>query len=518
MFHQRVLNDAFRACPAGVAAFLLGSGAVTTSADGDERIYSLSEVAKRDGSQGSGGRVWVSYGDGVFDITKFIESHPGGSAKISLAAGKALEPFWRLFPFHFEQSQVKDLLKDMRVGSLDPADIEATARTAAKSSQDDPFWNDPARHPALKIHGEKPCNAEVPDSLLTETYVTPADLFYIRHHHPVPFLKDPERDYKLVVDGSVAGGFKLELDLRQLRLLPQHEVTSTLQCSGNRRGDMNKVKKTSGTSWGQGAISTATWSGPRLADLLHLAGVSSLDTAEDLGATHACFTALDDMAASVPADKVLRRNADAIIALEMNGEPLPREHGFPARVIVPGVVAVRNVKWVKEVALAKEEAFGDWQRGLNYKVLPPNLSSAQGVDLSKFPAVMEASVFSGITAIEQSGEGSEDSDSKLTVDAKGWAWAGGGRGIARVDVSADGGKTWHEAAVTDGGEQPIGREWAWVFWEAPDVEATATDGAVEVVSRAVDKSYNSQPENAAHLWNIRGLCNNSWYRRSLKVD
>mmetsp|Transcript_33949 Transcript_33949/g.69403 ORF Transcript_33949/g.69403 Transcript_33949/m.69403 type:complete len:306 (+) Transcript_33949:842-1759(+) len=305
----------------------------------------------------------------------------------------------------------------------------------------------------------------------------------------------------------------MELDLRQLHLLPQHEVTSTLQCSGNRRGDMNKVKVTSGTPWGQGAISTASWSGPRLADVFHLAGVTSVEMAESHGANHACFLALDEMAASVPADKALRRNADAILALSMNGDPLPREHGFPVRVIVPGVVAVRNVKWVKEVKLSKEEALGDWQRGLNYKVLPPNLSSAQGVDLSKLPAIMEAAVFSGITSVEQVGEGSG-----LSVDAKGWAWAGGGRGLARIDVSADGGETWHEATITQGGSQPSGREWAWVFWEATDVAAKTAEGTVEVVSRAVDKSYNAQPENAAPIWNVRGLCNNSWFRRSIKVE
>lgn len=106
-----------------------------------------------------------------------------------------------------------------------------------------------------------------------------------------------------------------------------------------------------------------------------------------------------------------------------------------------------------------------------------------------------------------------------TVDVKGWAWAGGGRGIARVDVSTDGGAHWHSSELTEGAAQPAGREWAWVFFEASDVPHGAGAGTtLEVVSRAVDKCYNVQPEKADHIWNMRGLGNNSWFRRSVKVE
>ena len=102
---------------------------------------------------------------------------------------------------------------------------------------------------------------------------------------------------------------------------------------------------------------------------------------------------------------------------------------------------------------------------------------------------------------------------------KGWAWAGGGRGIARVDISTDGGAHWHPAELTEGTSQPSGREWAWVFFEASDVPHQATHGQnLEVISRAVDKCYNVQPEHADHIWNIRGLGNNSWFRRTVKVE
>jgi len=384
----------------------------------------------------------------------------------------------------------------------------------------DPFANDPERHPALRIHSRKPCNAEVPSELIDLNYITPSALWYIRHHHPVPVLHDPENTFRLSVDLSVLNKGIKELSLAELRALPQHEVVATMQCSGNRRKDMSKTKRTSGTYWEQGAISTAKWSGPLLVDVLKAAGVSdqeALDLSAE-GAEHVCFHGIDSMSASIPSHKLSSRQGDVILALEMNGEPIPRDHGFPVRAIVPGVVGVRNVKWVGKVQLSKEEALGDWQRGLNYKILPPSVGDAKQVDVRKIPAMQEASVFSAITGAEQ-GPASDEGTNFPTFDAKGWAWAGGGRGIARVDVSGNGGKSWTPATITQGHDQKPGREWAWVFWSAENVVTVPReDGTVELVSRAVDKAYNAQPEHPETIWNVRGLGNNSWFRKQVPLE
>lgn len=169
----------------------------------------------------------------------------------------------------------------------------------------------------------------------------PAYHRYIRHHHPVPQV-DPDA-YRLVVDATAGGGRKLELTLADLASLPQHEVVATMQCSGNRRKDMSSVAPTSGTSWYQGAISTASFRGPAVRELLALAGFnphsigvdknnqSSADaaaakaTAESV--KHCCFKGLDGMAASIILNKALNPYGDTILALTMNGEPLPRDHG-----------------------------------------------------------------------------------------------------------------------------------------------------------------------------------------------
>jgi len=103
------------------------------------------------------------------------------------------------------------------------------------------------------------------------------------------------------------------------------------------------------------------------------------------------------------------------------------------------------------------------------------------------------------------------------VKAKGWAWAGGGRNIVRVDITGDGGKSWQAAEITQGGDQKFGRAWAWVFWECDVPAVVGEDGTVELASKAVDLAFNSQPESCAHGWNVRGLGNNSWHRVSEKV-
>lgn len=89
-------------------------------------VYTRQEVAKRDGSPAAGGRMWVTYEAGVYDITDFVASHPGGAAKILLGVGKDLGAFWNLFPFHREKPNVLAQLEAYRIGTLDPVDLAAT--------------------------------------------------------------------------------------------------------------------------------------------------------------------------------------------------------------------------------------------------------------------------------------------------------------------------------------------------------------------------------------------------------
>lgn len=99
-----------------------------------------------------------------------------------------------------------------------------------------------------------------------------------------------------------------------------------------------------------------------------------------------------------------------------------------------------------------------------------------------------------------------------SLDVKGFAWSGGGRGIVRVDVSADDGATWHTATLTEGADQPRDRAWAWTFWEAELPAPRDLSKGATLVCKAVDASHNTQPESVASIWNLRGLANNAWHR------
>ena len=137
----------------------------------------------------------------------------------------------------------------------------------------------------------------------------------------------------------------------------------------------------------------------------------------------------------------------------------------------------------------------------------------KSVDLTKIPAMQEASLFSGITKIYALDKPNEDDE--VLLEASGWAWAGGGRNIVRVDVSADGGKNWVTSEIYEGGNQKFNRAWAWVFWKAKIPAVLSTDGTIELCSKAVDGAYNIQPQNPD--WNVRGLGNNSWFKKSINL-
>jgi len=448
-------------------------------------------------------RIWVSYKNGVYDITDFIANHPGGNEKILLAAGKPIDPFWRIYQQHEGRGNALTQLEKLRIGDLsDPA-------PAPKG--DDPYDTDPARHPGLKFHNNKPCNAELPEALMMDSWVTPNPIFFIRHHHPVPVIDHDE--FRLVIEGEGAKHVSLTIDDLRNHFL-KREVVSTIQCGGNRRSDLDKVQKTSGIPWGPGAISTARWGGVYLREvLMHCAGLS-LEGVEWNGLRHVVCYGVDGMQASIPIEKALSPFGDVLLAYEMNGEPLPPEHGSPVRLVAPGIVGVRNVKWVGKIRTSKYEAEGVWQRGVAYKGFSPMKRSATEEECAKVQSIQEMPVTSSIVSPAKGAIVDGDD-----IEVKGIAWSGGGCGIVRVDVSADGGVTWVTAELAEGSEQHPSRSWAWTFWEAcVPVTEEMRGKEITVLCRATDTSYNTQPERPEHIWNLRGLNCNSWHRVAVQHD
>jgi sulfite oxidase len=335
---------------------------------------------------------------------------------------------------------------------------------------------------ALIVWSEDPLNAETPLGLLCRSEVTPTGLFFVRNHGPVPSV-DPD-SYRLALAGAVAE--PLSLSLRELRdRFPRADVTATLACAGNRRRELNRVAPVADAiPWGAGAIGNAVWSGARLRDLLAAAGVAP-------EARHVAFTGLDEaetdgqrvaFGGSVPLEKAL--GPEVLVAYEMNGEPLPPEHGFPARVVVPGYIGARSVKWLSTITVQAAPSTSFFQTR-DY--------SLDGSPLAELPLN---------AAVCRPREG--EVVHVATVLAEGYALAGNSRRVERVEISIDGGKTWREATFV-GDAEP----WTWRLWRA---EVDVRAGATELVVRAYDSSGAVQPEALASTWNERGYMNNAWHR------
>lgn len=465
-------------------------------------VYTLDEVSKHVEAKDG---IWITYKNGVYDVTSFINQHPGGS-KIMLGAGGSVEPFWSLYAIH-KRPEVLLLMEQYRIGNLTKGEEKL-----ATQDMEDPYANEPHRHPILHVHSKTPCNAEPPPSLLVESYITPTEIFYVRNHLPVPDVSVNEYTLEVVgPDGSKSLNFSLE-ELKSK--YPKKTITATLQCAGNRRAEMNELKAVKGLQWTQGAIGNATWSGVRLRDVLLDAGYSDDDDnenlqirfeGEDLDPTSMPY------GSSIPLAKALNPRADVLLAYEMNGEPLTRDHGFPVRVIIPGTVGARWVKWLARIEVSHEESESHWQRN-DYKSFSPS-ADVNKLDFTKAPAIQELPVTS-VTCTPENNSIVTLKDGQLAL--KGYSWSGGGRRVIRVDVSIDQGQTWQVAELIDPQNIALDRQWAWTRWQAR--VPVDQEGSLDVWVRAVDSSYNVQPENFNHIWNARGLMASAFHKIQITVQ
>jgi len=379
------------------------------------------------------------------------------------------------------------------------------------------YSQEPPRHPCLKINSKVPFNAEPPRSALTSSYVTPVDFFYKRNHGPIPIVDDIER-YCVSISGLVEN--PKELFMKDIRMLPKYNVAATLQCAGNRRTAMSETRKVKGVGWDVSAIGNAVWGGAKLADVLELVGISKLTSTTQSGGKHVEFVSIDKCKeenggpykASIPLSQATNPEADVLLAYEMNGETLNRDHGYPLRVIVPGVIGARSVKWLDSISVITEECQGFFMQK-DYKMFPPSVDW-DNIDWSTRRAQMDFPVQSAICSLA---DVSAIKPGKIKVS--GYASSGGGRGIERVDVSVDGGQTWMEASRYQRTGIPYiagdisSDKWAWVLFEVTVDVMHST----EIVAKAVDVAANVQPEKVQDIWNLRGILNTSWHRVQVRV-
>ncbi len=340
----------------------------------------------------------------------------------------------------------------------------------------------------LVVHQQEPFNAETGLEALTDP-VTNTDAFYVRGHGTVPEI-DAD-GWHLQVHGLVER--ELSLSLETLReAFRERTVTATLQCAGNRRAGLVAIRDIPGEApWGPGATGTAIWTGVSLGDVLALA--APLDDATDVGFEGAdqCPEAKPTQlfGGSIPLDKA--RRSEVLLAWAMNGEPLEPVHGAPLRVVVPGYIGARSVKWLQRVELRPEPWMGYYQHVV-YRLVPADGTPGPGVGMPLGLVALNADVLS-----PRDGE----TVAAGPVDVHGYAFAGGDRYAARVDVSVDRGATWKQAELL----QDLGR-WAWRQWR---ITLDLAPGEHELLVRAWDSSAATQPEDEATVWNPKGYVNNA---------
>jgi sulfane dehydrogenase subunit SoxC len=312
--------------------------------------------------------------------------------------------------------------------------------------------------------------------------ITPAGLHYLLIHYDIPAV-DPG-SFRLEVTGAVERPLTLSLDALRERERVAEPIT--FECAGNGRALLEP--RPLSQPWLTEAVGTAEWGGTPLAPLLDEAGV-------DAAAVQVLFTALDrGVEGGVP--QVYERALavedaeNALLAYEMNGAPLPPQHGFPLRLVVPGWYGMQNVKWLTRITVL-EEPFTGFQNEVAYRMY-----GADGEPGDPVTRMLPRSltVPPGVPDFMTRARHVEPGRVTLT----GRAWSGHG-GIERVEVSADGGRRF-DAAELDPPQGP--HAWrGWSFdWDAPPGEHV-------ICSRATDSAGNTQPLEAP--WNLKGYANNA---------
>ena len=342
------------------------------------------------------------------------------------------------------------------------------------------------------LYNDRPEDLETPLEHFN-SWITPNDVFFVRQHIPRPRLE--AAGFQLAFQGRVQKPTPLKLD--DLRKLPQVKVAATLECTGNGRAFYRP--RVPGIQWGRGAIGNAEWSGPRLSDVLKLAGA-------DLSASYVTANGADvgvaktpDFIRSLPMKKAL--HPATLLALDMNSEPVPALHGFPVRLIVPGWDGTSWVKWVTSLNVENEMNKGFFMDPA-YRAPHPPVAPGTSADPASLEVIEGMPVKSFITSPADTAK-LPQADTTI----RGFAWAGENR-ISRVEVSTDGGERWQDAKLST---QNL--PFAWRLWEVP--WKPARSGYFNILSRATDSASRIQPVVAT--WNPSGYLYNAIDRIGVTV-
>ena len=334
------------------------------------------------------------------------------------------------------------------------------------------------------IRSSRAEDLEMPLEGFLENYLTPIDRFFVRSHHFLPTIDMAA--YRLTVNGKVTTPLNLSLD--DLKKLPRVELISVLECAGNGRGLYEPSMP--GLQWTYGSVGNAKWAGVRLADVLKKAGLTP-------GAVEVLFDGADvpvgkqpEFQRGIPFNKAMDPNT--LLAYEMNGEPLTKEHGAPIRVIVPGWAGDCWVKWVTRIEVRDTEFDGFFMK-TGYRHPGKPVVPLSAVDPAQMKPVTTLAIKS-LIASHVDGQDIAIAPTKL----RGVAWSHESP-VSIVEVSTDGGRTWRQAR--------LGKDAARFGWRQWEYDWTPVQAAFyNVMVRAKNVAGENQP--MAQEWNPSGYGHN----------
>lgn len=382
----------------------------------------------------------------------------------------------------------------------------------------------------IRLTGVHPFNVEAPLSdLYDEGFLTTEDLHYVRNHGSVPRCGDHDMlDWEFTIEGLVEKPMTMTLrDI--LRGFNQVTYPITLVCAGNRRKEQNIVRKSKGFSWGAAGLSTALWTGVPLGEILRRAGPRR-------GARYVCFEGADQLpnghyGTSLKLNWCMDPNKGILVAHKMNGDVLHPDHGKPLRIVVPGQIGGRSVKWLKRIILTSEPS-DNWYHIYDNRVLPTEVTPEASANLPKVwedekHAIYDLNSNSAICYPAHNETLSLSAQESATYKIRGYAYGGGGRRITKTEVTLDKGKTWTLANIrypeddyrlaADGDELYGGRvdmwwretSFCWCFWDL-DVPIQDLEKADDMMIRTMDEGLMVQPRDM--YWSVLGMMNNPWFR------
>ena len=325
--------------------------------------------------------------------------------------------------------------------------------------------------------------------------ITPIGMHYLLIHFDIPKLE--EQGYRVQVGGCVRN--PLELDLGDIRSRPAVTETVTMECAGNGRSYL--TPRPIYVPWFHEAIGTAKWTGTPLRPILEEAGLTP-DAKEIVftGWDRGVYAGVEhSFARSLPVDEAM--SDGVILAWEVNGVPLPPQHGFPLRLIVPGWYGMVSIKWLRSIE-AIDHAFAGAEQAISYRVKTSDADPGYPVTRQNVRALL---VPPGIPDLMSRERFVFPGEHELV----GCAWSGVAP-IVRVEVSDDGGETWHDAELGQALSPYAWTPWRYL-WQVP------RPGRHVLCPRATDAAGNTQPLDQTVTWNYQGHASNQVQRVPVTV-